>query len=667
MSDPNDIGFGSFLDDYFAECEEHLTGARRALLALESAVGQPGTEREPIDELFRYFHSLKGISAMVELRPAELVAHHLENYLRAIRQREIAVTTEGIDVLMDGTRLLETIINAHRFQRPQPPIDEVIARVERIAGSAGPAAAVQAPPAISGHPSQDRRWRCTFTPTRELMARGIGVDAIRRQLSGLGTIVAAAPDVRSDGAISFNFTIANTAASATGDAFDALRANGVVIEEEEQATAPAIVSPQPAAAGWDEAPADSTSVSPSHVVRVDLMRLDELMRGVGDLVISRARLTDSLARIEPLVPGGLWRTIQENTIAIDRQVRALREGIMRVRLVPIGEIFRRMPFVVRDLARESGKRVKLELRGQSTEIDKYLIERMLDPVVHLVRNSVSHGLESTDERIAKGKPPEGTITLSAATAGETVTLEIADDGRGIDVAAVLARAHAIGLPVLTDHPDGATLLSLICAPGFSTKADPDRASGRGVGMAVVKATVEQLAGTLSLVTEPDAGTRFVIDLPLTLAITDALIGRVGDESFAVPQGAVREVIDVPETDIRTVEQNEIVPYRGGALTIVRLSRLFGIAARPRGRAHLFVIGAGASAVGLVVDRIVGQREIVVRTIADPLVKVEGIAGATDLGDGRVVLILDPATLARITRERGLRVHGRAGEWGRVRA
>ena len=672
--DPNDLVFDSFLDDYFAECEEHLTGARRALLALESAVGQPGAERGPIDELFRYFHSLKGISAMVELRPAELLAHNLEHYLRAIRQREIDLTAEGIDVLMDGTRLLESVINAHRFHRPSPPVDEVIARVERVIGTTSPAPAgaggagdpgdVVARDA-SAQASSERRWRCTFVPTRELMARGIGVDAIRRQLASLGTIVAAAPDVKADGAIAFNFTIATTASP---DAFDGMRADGVVIEEEAVPEPVPGLGAQAAPVGqWDEPPADSASVSPSHVVRVDLTRLDELMRNVGDLVISRARLTDSLARIESMIPAGHWRTIQENTIAIDRQLRTLREGIMRVRLVPIGEIFRRMPFVVRDLARESGKKVKLELEGQSTEIDKYLIERMLDPVVHLVRNAVSHGLERAEERIAKGKRPDGTIRLAASTAGETVSIEIADDGRGIDAAAVIARAHEIGLPVLTDTPDPATLLTLICAPGFSTKTDTDRASGRGVGMAVVKSTVEQLAGTLSLDTEPGAGTRFTIHLPLTLAITDALIGRVGDESFAVPQGAVREVIEVPETEIRTVEQNEIVPYRGGALTVVRLSRLFGIDARPRGRAHLFVIGNGGSAVGIAVDRIVGQREIVVRTIADPLVKVDGISGATDLGDGRVVLILDPATLSRITRERGRRAHERVSEWGRVRA
>jgi two-component system chemotaxis sensor kinase CheA len=437
--------------------------------------------------------------------------------------------------------------------------------------------------------------------------------------------------------------------------------------------APERAEPRPATPGGaagaaaDEYAVDASGVSPSHVVRVDLTRLDELMRSVGDLVISRARLTDSLSRIESIVPAGLWRTIQDNTIAIDRQIRTLREGIMRVRLVPIGEIFRRMPFVVRDLARETGKKVKLDLHGQSTEIDKYLIERMLDPVVHLVRNALSHGLETVEERIAQGKRPEGTITLSASTVGEMVAIEIADDGRGIDAAAVIARAQAIGLPTPSDAPAAAALLALICSPGFSTKTDTDRASGRGVGMAVVKSTVEQLAGTMTLDTEPGTGTRFSIQLPLTLAITDALIGRVGRESFAVPQSAVREVIAVDESDIRVVEQNEIVRYRGGALTVVRLAKLFGIDTGAGTRSHLFVIGHGAAAVGLAVDRIIGQREIVVRTIADPLVKVDGISGATDLGDGHVVLILDPAALARLTRGRAMRVPHDAVSWGRVRA
>jgi two-component system, chemotaxis family, sensor kinase CheA len=654
--------FAGFLDDYFAECDEHLTGARRSLLAFESSLGQPAAERAAIDELFRYFHSLKGISAMVELRPAEQLAHHLESYLRAIRQRELAVTANGIETMIDSTQRLETVINAHRFQRAQPPIEDVVNRIAQLLVTISPQAET-AHVAAAAESTSERKWKCTFAPTRDLMARGIGVDSVRKALAGIGTIVDAAPQVRADGAIVFQFVVRT---NADGAAFERLRQDGVVVEPTDAQD----VTSSASSAGGAAAPVDEpppASVSPSHVVRVDLTRLDDLMRSVGDLVISRARLTDRLDRVERHIPASDWRTLQEDIAAIDRQVRTLREGIMRVRLVPIGEIFRRMPFVVLDLARESGKQVKLDFQGHNTEIDKYVIERMMDPVVHLVRNAISHGIEPPEERVARGKPPEGTITLSASAAGEAVTIEVADDGRGIDAEAVIRRAREAGLPVPAEAPDNAALLSLICAPGFSTKDDADRASGRGVGMAVVKTTVEQLSGTMALDTERRVGTRFVIQLPLTLAITDALIGRVGDEAFAVPQGAVREVIEVHTADVRVVEQNEIVPHRGGALTLVRLARLFGLTETPRDRFHVFVVGAGASAVGFAVDRIVGQREVVVRTITDPLVKVDGVSGATDLGDGRVVLILDPAMLSRLTRQRAARTIGGAVAWGRVRA
>jgi two-component system, chemotaxis family, sensor kinase CheA len=216
---------------------------------------------------------------------------------------------------------------------------------------------------------------------------------------------------------------------------------------------------------------------------------------------------------------------------------------------------------------------------------------------------------------------------------------------------VIARAQAIGLAVPQGTPDAATLLSLICAPGFSTRDASDRASGRGVGLSVVQAAIEELSASIQLETEQGTGTRFVLELPVTLAITDALIAKVGSETFAVPQGAVREVVEVATATLRQVECNEVMPYRGAALPVVRLSRLFGLPETTRDRLHLFVVGAGAAALGIAVDRIIGQREIVVRAIGDALVRVEGISGATDLGDGHVVLILDPSVLARHMRER----------------
>ena len=624
----------TFLDDYFAECDEHLTTVRRTLLALEASVGQPRPEPAVTEELFRAFHSLKGIAGMVEHREIELLAHEMETYLRAVREGEVRLTTIGVDTLMDGARLLEDAIAARRNREQPLDVDHGVAELRRIAPGDEEVQPVAAAAPVEAGPL----WEWLFTPSPELIARGINVDVVRARLRARGTIVSAAPVVGAGGTIAFRFVVQGTSGEIDRDEW---RADGLVCSTLEEVSA---ASAAPAV----RAERAATTLSSANHVRVDLARLDDLMRMIGDLVILRARLGDSIARVESHVPPTDWRGIQESTSALERQLRELRDGVMRVRLVPVGEIFRRVPFVVRDLARETGKRVMVNISGQATEIDKFLVERMLDPVLHVVRNAVSHGLESVEERIAAGKPPEGTITLSAAAAGEMVTIQIADDGRGIDTERVIARARVASLPIPA-QVDEAAILELISSPGFSTREATDRVSGRGFGMAVVRRTVQELGGTMRLAWNPGQGTRFTFDLPLTLAITDALIARVGAETFAVPQATIREVIEVEAAAIHALETGEIVQYRGIPLPIVRLSKVLAVPVKPAARLHAFVVGGSGSATALVVDRIVGQREIVVRSTSDRLIRVDGIAGATDLGDGRAVLILDAAALARYAR------------------
>ena len=635
--------FGEFLDDYFAECEEHLTLVRRGLLALEPFLNQPRVDRALLDELFRSFHSLKGISAMVGVRQAEHLAHHMESYLRRLRDQEAALTAPGLDGLIAGTKMLEQVVAARRGELPAPDIAPAMAQLETLSAGAAPPAATGstgAPPPVSlpdakgeAATAADKTiWRVEFTPSPALAARNVNVNTVRARLQEIGELIQAAPRVLQAGGIVFEFLVAS---AADETAFAAWRDDGLAYALEES-PAPA---PSNDAAG---APAHAAvpAVAPPSVVRVSLARLDELMRMVGEMVVSRSRLDNQLREAEAVMPAAEWRPLQETNQVIERQLRDLREAVLRVRMVPIGEVFERMQFVVRDLARESGKQIRLELSGQDTEIDKLLVERMMDALLHLVRNAVSHGMESPAEREAAGKPRQGQINLSAFTAGEMVVIEVADDGRGIDRPRVITRARDLGLISETAVPDDAGLLDLICSPGFSTRDQADRAAGRGVGMAVVRNTVQGLGGAFQMASEPGRGTRFTIQLPITLAIADALIVTVGGQRFAIPQATVREVIEVEAQTVKAFERNEVVHYRGGVLPIIRLGRLFGLAENHRHRFHAFVIGTGASAAGIAVDRILGQREIVVRALPDPLLQVRGIAGATELGDGRVVLILD---------------------------
>ena len=626
-----------FMDDFYAECDDHLTAVRRLLLALEQ---QPSGAQVPgptLEELFRAFHSIKGVSGMVELRDSERLSHHMEGLLKDLRVPGATLTPEGLEALIHGTHVLEQVIAARRTRSAAPGIDAAVEQIERSRRGAGPASGVLETE-TAGTPAA---CLVRFTPAPQLSERGVTVDWVRARLLESGEIRSATPRVTGNGGVLFEFVVTGDVQAIRTSVGDVSTVDAIV-----PPPAPRAETPAPALV-MDDAP--GVQVSPSHFVRVDLGRLDALMRMIGDLVITRSRLEETVARIEPLLPARDWRNLQEDVQALGRELRDLREGVVRVRLVPIGEIFQRMPFVVRDLARESGRKVKVEVRGQDTEIDKFLIERLMDPILHLVRNAVSHGLEAPAERIAAGKPPEGNISLAAATVGDVAVIEVADDGRGVDAEAVAARARAAGLPVPEGGLEGASLLDVLCTPGFSTRDVADRASGRGVGMDVVRRTVEELGGTLSIDTARGEGTRFLIELPLTLAIADALIGRVGDDLFAVPQSMVREVIEVEPADINVLENNELVPYRGGALPMFRLARLFGLREGSARRLHVFVVGQGAAAAGIAVDKIVGQREIVVRAVTDPFIKVDAIAGATDLGNGRVVLIVDAMRLASRAR------------------
>ncbi|HEY6802353.1 MAG TPA: chemotaxis protein CheA [Pyrinomonadaceae bacterium] len=633
MSDPNqppDEIFSQFLDDYFAECEEHLAVVRRDLLNIERFVGHARIDTVQLDELFRSFHTIKGISGMVGLAPAEQLAHEMEGYLRVLRQGDVALSQIGYEALMDGTKLLAEVIEAHKNQAATPDITKSVTALNLATNSTTTADTDEEEAAVQAA-ADKKEWRFLFVPSQERSDAGINVNSIRARLQSLGEILKTTPLVE-NGEVAFEFLVAT---SSNTEALNELKDIGLTFTE----IIPEITT---------EVTSTSISQAPATSVRVDLVRLDQLMLLVGELVVTRARLEQNLNSIRSAIPATSWRQLQEVNVTLGKQLRDLRNDVMRVRMVPIAEVFERMRFVVRDIAKESKKRVKLELSGQETEIDKFLVERLMDPLLHLVRNSISHGIESEMERLAAGKPATGRVSISATTAGELVIIEIGDDGKGIDVQAVETKS---GVQLLNE--DGSIhsqdLLDIICSPGFSTRQKADRASGRGVGMDVVARAIADLDGYLSVHTEKGVGTTFRIELPLTLAITDALIATIGGQTFAIHRSSVQEVIEIETASIKAFENNEIVLHRDEVLPLIRLSNVFNLPGKSDGRLQALVVGLGSRATGLVVDKILGLREVVVRPLNDPLTNVPGIAGATELGDGRPVLILDVMEILDETR------------------
>ncbi len=659
--------FEQFIEDFFAECDEHLMNARRVLLGIEALGGETRAEPRALHELFRSLHTLKGLCGMVGLAGAERVAHALEGTLRG-HQRATSPLDRGlVDAFFTGVDLLERCVAARRAGAEAPEVDPFLAELARhaprgaaatdatedgaAAGALPPATPVPALDASQAPPGDAVVHHFEFVPSRPLADRGVGVELVRARLQALGTLLDVRPRVV-EGGVSFDFRVAIPPGAAPDPAWrdEGLSWTVPAGSRDANGDGSAAGVAHPPGSGADAPAAPAIPGGGAGVLRVDLSRLDEVVRLVGELVNSRGRL-EELIRSGYTGDDSRFRdALQEVNGAMERQLRNLREGVMRIRLVPVGEVFERLRFAVRDVAREAGRRVTMELRGQETAIDKLVVDRMLEPLLHLVRNAVSHGIEDEEERRTLGKPAVGRLTLSAAAAGDQIVIQIADDGRGVDVEAVAARARHRGL-LAPDQPlDAAVLLDLLSTPGFSTRDEPDMTSGRGVGMDVVRSTVNGLGGELELHTTAGRGTTFTISLPLTLMIVDALLVEVGGQQLAVPQPVLREILRVEEEAVTEFENNAVTPYRGGVLPLVSLRRLFDLPAARRDVLYLLVVGSDAAPTGLVVDRLVGLREIVVHPVTDPLVAVPGVAGATETGDGRVSLVLDTAALVRLALE-----------------
>jgi two-component system chemotaxis sensor kinase CheA len=391
----------------------------------------------------------------------------------------------------------------------------------------------------------------------------------------------------------------------------------------------------------------------TQTVRVDIGRLDGLMNSIGELLLIRSNI-DRLAEAARSVGTAgvaalpkLWgQELQRETRALERKLDELQKGVLDVRMVPLGQVFDKLARLMRRLVRESGKDVDFDVAGGDVELDKLIVEELSDPLMHLLRNALDHGVERPDARLKAGKPSRGTVRLRARQQGNHVVIEVGDDGAGIDEVRVREVAAARGLISLEDTEDLSRreLLDLLFLPGFSTRADVSELSGRGVGLDVVKTNVARLSGLMDIDSTRGLGTTFTLTLPLTLAIIRALMVKTSGRMYAVPLNSVLEIVSVKASELRTIERREVFEVRGQTLPFVRLARVFGLPEVERTHHFVVLIGLAQQRLGLAVDELAGQHDIVTKPLGGRLREVKGLSGATELGDRRAVLVLDVGAL-----------------------
>jgi two-component system chemotaxis sensor kinase CheA len=689
--------------EFVAEAEELLERMRDDLSALAEAQAV-GSEAPPatVNRLFRSAHTLKGSAGMFGQGQLAELAHHLEDVLDRLRMGRAHLDRAGLVLLDESVALaavsLEKLGAGVADESGSEAMVDLVGRI--AAWDARPAAPAAPTPPFT-LPSSLLRAMTEYEEVRlrENLARGRGLHVVEVELAlvsfedELGEITRAigevgelistlpSPSAGPDAGIRFLLLAASelgpaelaarleldpaavraahlpeAALPAARDASaDSARRAGPGAAREGAAAA----VPAPAAAEGthgESAPveADGASLrSLSATVRVDIKKLDELMNRVGELARERAALRALAERLAAdRATAHVALELDKIQRGLERRVQALQADVLDVRMVPLRQVFDKLTRVARRLRLDLGKDVDVELRGAETELDKLIVEQLVDPLMHLVRNAFDHAIESAGERVAAGKPPAGRIRIEATQRGHDVVVSVEDDGRGIDLAAVRARAVERGLVASDVELSRKETTELLFLPGFSTRSTVSETSGRGVGLDVVRSNVAALGGMVGVESEPGRGTRVALTLPITLAILQALLVGVGEDRFAIPLGGVRETLLVSPEEVQRSAGRELLLLRGEALPVLRLAEEFGLGAVPRGRKqHAVVLGLGDARVALLVDRLEGQRDAVIKPVLGPLRSLRGVAGATELGGQTAVLVLDVSALIEDAQRR----------------
>ena len=638
---------------YFEESREGLDAMEAGLLALESG----STDPEVINSVFRAAHSIKGGAATFGFEKMAALTHVLETLLDEIRGGKRALASSAVDAMLGSVDVLRALLAEAEHGHPADTaaIEAVHQRLQQELGQPGAAAATKA----AAEPEPEG-WDIAFSPAPSLFMSGNDPLRIIRELEHLGPLEVNArleklPEFAQldplEACIAWDLGLrGKVPRSAIDDVFAWVVDDCELDIRPQLPAAPAAAAPAaqaapaaahpgagaPAAAGVHEA---ETSI------RVSVDKVDALINLVGELVITQAMLKQVSGGMDPAQAERLFAGLE----LLERNTRDLQEAVIGVRMLPVDAVFRRFPRLVRDLSGRLGKHVRLRTIGEGTELDKGLIEKIADPLVHLVRNSIDHGLEMPAIRRAAGKDETGTITLAASHQGGHIVIEVSDDGHGLNRDKILAKAIERGIAV-PDNPTDSQVWDLIFQPGFSTADAVTDFSGRGVGMDVVRRNIQALGGEVQIESRAGSGTRTLIRLPLTLAILDGMTVSVAGETVILPLAYVLEALQPQPSDIRTMAgEGRVLRVRGEYLPILSLSEYYGYGERRNEESLVVVVEGDGQKIALEVDELVGQQQVVVKNIENNYRRIGGVSGATILGDGRVALIVDIGGLVRSLR------------------
>lgn len=643
---------------FFEESREGLDAMEAGLLALESGQQDP----EIINSVFRAAHSIKGGAGTFGFDAIAALTHVLETLLDELRAGKRALEAAAVDAMLSSVDVLRALLREAEHGQPADPqaVAAVKARLEAVLSGQAPSAAAPTAAKVDDTPEA---WQIGFVPAPSLFMSGNDPLRIIRELEHLGSLQVAARLERLPGFDQLDpleahlawdlglvgkvprSKIEDTFAWVVDDCELDIRpaAPPSLATSAPAATVPAAPVAAPAAPAAAAAPAATSEAETS--IRVAVEKVDALINLVGELVITQAMLKQVSHALDPVHAEQLFAGLD----LLERNTRDLQEAVIGVRMLPVDAVFRRFPRLVRDLSSRLGKHVRLRTIGEGTELDKGLIEKIADPLVHLVRNSIDHGLEMPDVRRDAGKDETGTITLAASHQGGHIVIEVSDDGRGLNRDKILAKALERGLAV-PDNPTDAQVWDLIFQPGFSTADAVTDLSGRGVGMDVVRRNIQALGGEVQLESRAGNGTRVLIRLPLTLAILDGMTVAVAGETVILPLAYVLEALQPQPEDVRSMAgEGRVLRVRGEYLPILSLSEYYGFGRRTTDDSLVVVVEGDGQKIALEVDELVGQQQVVVKNIENNYRRISGVSGATILGDGRVALIVDIGGLVRSLR------------------